>query len=215
MTGTRSSLPHRAAHGALVALLAVVLGASSTADAHRTATAATAGTAATARQHEPGDGAGWRPLTHRQAGASGEALATAPATAAATNLSYNTVTPCRAFDSRTSSGRVGQGQTYIGYSLQLRGGCGIPNSAAVKAVAANIIVVDTVGSGYVRQAAYPIESNGQATVLNFNNTLLASNQSPLPICEPAVATCTWDVDFYVNAGSANIVFDVFGYYSSG
>jgi hypothetical protein len=210
MTGTRPNLPRRAAHGALVALLAVVLGASSTAEAHRTATDATSGTAATARQFEPEDGARWRPLTHRPTEASGEPLATA----AATNLSYNTVNPCRAFDSRTSAGRVGQGETYIGYSLQLRGGCGIPDTAAVKAVAANIIVVDTKGSGYVREAAYPIEVNGQATVLNFNNTLLASNESPLPICEPAVATCTWDVDFYINAGSANIVFDVFGYYSS-
>lgn len=130
---------------------------------------------------------------------------------AATNLTYNTVDPCRVFDSRNFGGPIPPG---AGYRIVIASLCGIPFDGTVKAVMVNAIAVNTTGTGYVRAAAYPIEENFQATILNFNNGLVSSNGIAVPICDSSVQACDFDLDFIVNTGSSHIVFDVMGYFST-
>jgi hypothetical protein len=132
--------------------------------------------------------------------------------AAATNLSYSTVDPCRTFDSRQAGGPFGRGE---GFYLNLLDPCGLPSDGSVKAVMANVISVDAVGTGYVRAAAFdPTGTGPSATVLNFNNRLVSSNAIPLPVCDIATSTCEWDVDLWIpSASTSNIVLDIVGYFS--
>ena len=132
--------------------------------------------------------------------------------AAATNLSYSTVDPCRTFDSRQAGGPFGRGE---GFFLNMLDPCGLPSDGSVKAVMANVISVDARGTGYVRAAAFdPAGPGPSATVLNFNNRLVSSNAIPLPVCDIATSTCEWDVDLWIpSASTSNIVIDIVGYFS--
>ena len=61
--------------------------------------------------------------------------------AAATNLTYTTVEPCRAFDSRQAGIPLGFGG---GYSLSPSLACGLPTDGSVAAIMANVISVNAV-----------------------------------------------------------------------
>ena len=151
--------------------------------------------------------------TTRSAADAGAADATVAAAAMATNLSYTTVEPCRAFDSRQAGGPFGFGD---GFFLAFAGFCGLPDDGSVKAVMANVISVDASGTGYVRATAWdPAITSPGATILNFNNRLVSSNAVPLPMCDVAVMpACDWDVDLWIPAAArSNIVIDVIGYFS--
>lgn len=152
------------------------------------------------------------PLTTRSAADATAAEAPLAAAAVATNLSYSTVEPCRAFDSRTAGGPFGFGD---GFFLRFTGFCGVPADGTVRAVMANVISVNASGTGYVRATAWdPTFASPGATILNFNNRLVSSNAVPLSVCDPTVITCDWDVDLWIPAAAtSNIVIDVIGYFS--
>lgn len=134
------------------------------------------------------------------------------AAAAATNLTYSTVDACRTFDSRLVGGPFGRGE---GYFLNMTTACGLPEDGSVKAVMANVIAVNTSGTGYVRAAPYdPTFTAPAATVLNFNNNLVSSNAVPLTLCDRTVEVCDWDLDLWIPANAtSNIVIDIVGYFS--
>jgi hypothetical protein len=204
---TRSSVSRRAWRGALIALVAVALGTSTTAGASETGRSHTSQQdgAATAEPITPGSG----PSEQATAAAPGDVTALA-----ASNLSYSTVDPCRIFDTRTTGqGTVGAGRPVVGYSLIFQGLCGLPDDGSVKAVMVNVIAVNTQGTGYVRSADHPFDPNSGATVLNFNNGLVTSNAIPLTMCDTASDPCDYDLGFLVNAGSGHVVFDLVGYFS--
>jgi hypothetical protein len=151
-------------------------------------------------------------LTTRSTADASAADTTVAAAALATNLSYSTVEPCRAFDSRQAGGPFGFGD---GFFLAFGGSCGLPGDGSIRAVMANVISVNATGTGYVRATAWdPTFSSPGATILNFNNGLVSSNAVPLPVCDPTVITCDWDVDLWIPAAAtSNIVIDVIGYFS--
>ena len=180
-----------------------------------TALPAGAGTSGAERAAEPDrDGPTAEAQGPRDAGGQAEAAEAAPLAAAAlaTNLTYSTTEPCRTFDSRQAGGPFGHG---AGFSLDLLTPCGLPADGSVKAVMANVIAVDAVGTGYVRAAAWePTATAPGATILNFNNRLVSSNAVPLTICDQAVMTCDWDLDLWIPAQArSNIVIDIVGYFS--
>ncbi len=76
---------------------------------------------------------------------------------------------------------------------------------------ANVISVNTVGTGYVRSSAYdPTMTAPGATVLNFNNKLVSSNAVPLSTC----VGCAFEIDVWVpSPATTHIVVDVVGYFS--
>ena len=150
------------------------------------------------------------PFEDRAGGtSSGAADAAGSAVAAvASGLTYSTVSPCRAFDSRQADGPIGFG---YGYSLDLLTPCDLPLDGSVDAIMANVISVNAVGTGYVRSSAYdPTGTDPGATVLNFNNGLVSSNAVPLNVC----VGCAYDIDIWVPSQSrTHIVLDVVGYFS--
>jgi hypothetical protein len=142
----------------------------------------------------------------------GDSVAADAVAVAATNLTYNTVDACRAFDSRQfSSSPI---PPNFGFDIGITGGCGVPADGTVQAIMVNMISVGARGTGYVRAAPYPFETNSNATVLNFNGGLVSSNGIPLSICDASVEFCEWDFDFFVFGSSTHIVIDVIGYFAT-
>ena len=132
---------------------------------------------------------------------------------AATNMTYTAVEPCRAFDSRLEGPPFGGGAGYVVFLTDV---CGVPFGPA-KAVMANVIAVNTTGTGYVRAFAFDTGTS-EATVLNFNNKLVSSNAIPLPVCDTDVAPCLdGDTVIYIPPATAKaqIVIDVVGFFSTG
>ncbi len=214
--GMRFRVPRRVGRGALVALAVIALGTATTAGASDAGQAGSGGRAGRAAASQQPDGVTATPITpgsgpSRQASEAGAGDVTA---LAATGLTYSTVDPCRIFDTRTTGdGTIGAGRPVIGYALLIRGACGLPSDGSVKAIMVNIIAVNTKGTGYVRATDYPFDPNSGPTVLNFNNGLVTSNGIPLNMCDTSSFTCDADIGFIVNLGSANIVFDLIGYFS--
>jgi hypothetical protein len=168
----------------------------------------------TTAQERAGEGSEFRPAGEvgaQKADAAEGSASSSAAALAASNLTYNTVDPCRTFDSRATGGAFGYG---AGYWLNLLDPCGLPADGSVKAVMANVISVNAVGSGYVRAAAYPAMTNSSATVLNFNNQMISSNAVPLPVCDFSVDVCDWDTEIWIpSASQSNVVIDILGYFS--
>jgi hypothetical protein len=203
-----SGTARRVRRGALAALVVTALGLSLTAGANGVGTTRAEGEqAATAKA---------APITAGSRTSDGAAQA-APgdvAALAATDLTYNTVVPCRLFDTRTDGdGPVGVGKQFLGWDLNIQGACGLPDDNSVKAIMVNIIAVNTTGTGYVRAAEVPLHPDDGPTVLNFNNGLVSSNAIPLTMCDIAADLCEFDFGFLVHGGSSNIVFDLVGYFA--
>jgi hypothetical protein len=134
---------------------------------------------------------------------------------AASNMTYSAVDPCRVFDSRLEGPPFGGG---AGYLLFLTDVCGVP-FGPTKAVMANVIAVNTRGTGYVRAFAWETGTS-EATVLNFNNKLVSSSAIPLPVCDVTVAPqgcADGDTVIYIPPATAKaqIVIDIVGFFSTG
>jgi hypothetical protein len=134
---------------------------------------------------------------------------------AASNMTYTAVDPCRAFDSRLFGPPFGGGDGYLVFLTDV---CGVP-FGATKAVMANVIAVNTTGTGYVRAFAWETGTS-EATVVNFNNKLVSSNAIPLPVCDVDVApeACAdGDTVIYIPPATAKaqIVIDIVGFFSTG
>jgi hypothetical protein len=119
-------------------------------------------------------------------------------------VSFYTVTPCRAFDSRSPAGSSPLG---AGTSAQLAiaGRCGIP--ATAKAVSLNVTVVSPSAGGHLRLYASGTPRPGTSSINYVPGRTRANN---------AVVSLGVDgaVVVYVSqpSGTADVVLDVSGYF---
>ena len=134
------------------------------------------------------------------------------------DLVFTKVTPCRIVDTRgTAQGGIpnGGGRSFYvaGNTAGLFAGqggapCGVPVGAT--AVAANLTVAGTAGYGWLR--AFPYGGTGNASVINYNGTADLANGLILPICDPASATCAYDLTVVADAAGTHVLIDVMGYF---
>jgi hypothetical protein len=142
------------------------------------------------------------------------------------DLVFTPLAPCRIIDTRVpTSGilSVGVPRAFVvaGDSsvFQLQGGqaggCGVPLGAT--AAMLNLVATRSVGPGFLKATPWaagpPAMPN--ASVINYglvSGLAAIANGLALPVCDPAVATCTYDL--YVESGvnDTHFVVDVVGYY---
>lgn len=158
------------------------------------------------------------------AGDEGDPILNALGSSAA-DLVYTPVTPCRLFDTRSSSAGILVGNTQrnfvvagtAGFPAQggLSGGCGVPYGPATS-VMINFAAVTPTGTGNIRAwaVASPQPAAPVAATMNFSPTLVAlANGVAVPICNPAVTSCTLgDLRLQADANSVHVVGDVVGYF---
>ncbi len=141
-----------------------------------------------------------------------------------TGLNYYPLSPCRIIDTRNSSSPNLPINTPVAYKINSAGssgsyssqggnasGCGIPTDA--KAVFFNFVAVNAAGSGFLQ--AWPFGSSiPTASVLNYVNApgLNIANGIVLPVCNPAIAACTNDLNIQANQSSTKLVVDAVGYF---
>lgn len=117
---------------------------------------------------------------------------------------FYTVTPCRLYDSRTSTPL----QSGVARALTASGQCGVPAGAA--AIAANLTVVGATGEGEIR--SYP---NGQAptntSVVSFGAAQARASMAVLPLSEDVLGQL-WIAADVGSGGSVHVVVDVSGYF---
>jgi len=154
--------------------------------------------------------------------ASGGAVSNALGAAAA-DLLFTPVTPCRIIDTRLSAAGMlvsGVDQSFMvrdaaGFAAQ--GGsasdCGIPISATV--VEMNLIAVTPGGPGDLRIVAFP-GALPNASVLNYASVpgLNIANGLALPVCNASAANCTKDITVRADVSSTHLVADVVGYFKA-
>ena len=139
-----------------------------------------------------------------------------------------TVSPCRVVDTRTadpslsafSGDRIAPGATVpfyvIGDLIDGQGGaadCGVPPEAS--GVFVNVTAVRPQGSGssgYLTLYPYG-ESPPRASTINYTaDTTAVANGVLVPLCDPAGATCDYDLNVYnYTALAVHLVIDVTGY----
>ncbi len=138
------------------------------------------------------------------------------------------VSPCRVVDTRnadpalsTFSGeQLAAGGTIpffvTGNSIAGQGGendCGIPYGTA-KGVFINVFAVQPAGA--VGKAAYLVvypygETRPLASTINYEpGTFALANGVMVPICDPALATCDYDLNVY-NTMAVHFIVDITGY----
>ncbi|MCU1496641.1 MAG: Alkaline phosphatase [Acidimicrobiales bacterium] len=128
---------------------------------------------------------------------------------------YVPITPCRAVDTRSSSGPLAAnvqadyqvGGTGSGFAAQggKAGGCGVPNGA--RAVEAAVTAVGPTGGGFFR--AWPTGiTQPNATFLNFSKSRSVTNTGSIALA----ATGTKDLSVKNFGATADYVIDVQGYF---
>jgi hypothetical protein len=143
------------------------------------------------------------------------------------NLVYTPVDPCRVLDTRSSAGGIlapGTAQAFLvagTADLSAQGGsatgCGVPLGAT--AVAVNFGATQSAGPGNVRAYAWSaMPTVPGAATLNFGNLaavglVTVPNGAIVPLCDPAVETCTSDLYLQSFANSTHVVADVTGYFT--
>jgi hypothetical protein len=134
----------------------------------------------------------------------------APEASGTTQGSYVPLTPSRVADTRSGSGEPYAGQTLTAQStldVQVAGMGGVPVTGAAAALL-NVTVTDTSAPSYL--TAYPA---GAAQPLASNLNWTAGATVPNRVVVPLGAT--GQVSFYNDAGTADLVVDVDGYFTSG
>lgn len=128
---------------------------------------------------------------------------TAPAGAAL----YTAITPVRVIDTRPGSNQTGAGDT-LGPSGVLTEplGSGVHLGSDLTALITNVTVTDTTAPSFV--TVYPGPSLPLASDLNWTAGQTVANLTV------ATVSNTGNVSFYNQAGSADLVVDVFGYFGS-
>ncbi len=135
------------------------------------------------------------------------------------DLVYTPVAPCRIIDTRVAGVPLAAGTTrdflvaatdYSGQGASATT-CGIPNGPATAAVI-NFVAVNPAGQGNLRAWPFgqpePLSSiiNYAAVGLNIANGLVVS------LCDPATATCDFDLTVRANLSATHLVADVQGYF---
>ena len=135
------------------------------------------------------------------------------------DLIYTPVAPCRIIDTREpgAGGPIAGGGTRsfwvvgtTGFGSQggHTGGCGIPEDAT--SVMINFVAVGATAVSHMR--AWPYGGTMPlASIINFGPGLNIANGLIQPICNPAEATCLFDLSIYA-ASPVQVVADVTGYF---
>lgn len=122
--------------------------------------------------------------------------------------SFYTLTPCRAFDTRTANGPLG-GPALVAAanrSFNLGGVCGIPSTA--RAIVGNLTIVQPAQAGYLK--AYAGGSPVPPTsVINFSAGQVVSNNTTMALAQNALGTVTIKSG---TGGTVHMILDVSGYY---
>jgi hypothetical protein len=120
-------------------------------------------------------------------------------------LCYFTVTPCRAFDSRSGSPLASGTQV----AVQAGGTCGVPMSA--RAVSVNLTVVGPTGNGFL--SVYPDAAGGPPTTstLNFASGQTRANNVVSGLAAGGQGTFIVVPDVG-GGGTVNVIVDVNGYF---
>jgi hypothetical protein len=141
--------------------------------------------------------------------------------AAAADLVFTPLTPCRVIDTRTAvTGQLVAGidQSFLvrsagGFASQ--GGsatdCGIPATAS--AVEMNFVAVAPAGPGDLRVAAFP-GALPNASVLNYASVpgLNIANGIAQPVCVNGAVACAKDITVHTDVSNTHLVVDVVGYF---
>ncbi len=129
---------------------------------------------------------------------------------------YQTVTPCRAVDTRSApGGKLPVGATrlfqvggtrngFVSQGASSGTGCGVPQRSA--AVAASITAVGPVGNGFAR--AFPAGGSDSGTFLNFTTSRSITNTGVLTLSRGGLR----DLAVKGFGASSDFVVDVLGYY---
>jgi hypothetical protein len=125
--------------------------------------------------------------------------------AAAASTDFYTITPCRAYDSRSGAALVSGSTTTISV---VAAACGIPSNA--RAIAGNLTVVNPGDLGYV--SLYPGNYPQPATsTANFTAGVVRGNSVVMELATDGSGTLGLGVVIN-NGGSAHAVLDVTGYF---
>jgi hypothetical protein len=121
--------------------------------------------------------------------------------------SYYALTPCRAVDTRGSSGTNG-GPIFGADStrnFQIRGVCGVP--AGAKAVSLNLTIVNATQSSFL--TVWPSNlARPFVSMLNFE----AADPSLANGVLVGLSSNTQDLSVYNNSGNVHVIIDVTGYF---
>jgi hypothetical protein len=143
--------------------------------------------------------------------------------AAAADLLYTPVTPCRIIDTRLSAAGMLVSGVDRGFKVRdaagfaAQGGspsdCGIPLAATV--VEMNLVAVAPAGPGDLRVVAFP-GTLPTASVLNYTSVpgLNIANGLAQPVCNASAASCTSDVTVRADVSGTHLVADVVGYFKA-
>ncbi|HWM90128.1 MAG TPA: hypothetical protein VN493_05125 [Thermoanaerobaculia bacterium] len=118
-------------------------------------------------------------------------------------LSFYTVLPCRAFDTRLTSAL----QSGVAGSFHFGGVCGIPMSA--KAVTVNVTVLGPTGAGHVILFPGGLSVPTTSTI-NFAAGQVRANNAILPLGGAIGTVGAWAS--VVNGGQVHVTLDVSGYF---
>jgi subtilase family serine protease len=125
------------------------------------------------------------------------------AKAAVAGSKYTPVSPARLLDTRNNGSTLGGGSTL---GLQVAGQGGVPASGAT-AVVLNVTATNTTGNSFL--TVFP---DGQPRPISSN--LNYTPGTTVPNLVTVQLPANGKIDFYNNSGSADVVADVFGYYSA-
>jgi hypothetical protein len=134
----------------------------------------------------------------------------APESGGATTGAYVPLTPARITDTRTGSGYPNAGSTLTAggtLNVQVSGAGGVPAAANISGAILNITVTDTTAASYL--TAFPTGTTmPTASNLNWTAGETVANRVLAPV------SSTGQVTLYNYVGSADVIVDVDGYYSS-
>lgn len=148
--------------------------------------------------------------------------------AAAAELVYTPVAPCRVFDTRFGGGPIAGGtqRNFIvagssGFAAQggNPAGCGVPFGPATS-VMINFAVVNMAGPGNLRAwaVASPQPPAPTAAVMNFGVVAglpVLANGIAVPICNSSAGSCSsGDLRLQVDVSATDVIGDVVGYFRS-
>jgi hypothetical protein len=135
-------------------------------------------------------------------------------------MAYSTVNPCRLLDTRLAGGPIAANTIRnfkVKGTLSSQGGnssgCGVPSDATGAMI--NFVSVNPTGAGNLLAWAYPISTAPTASTLNFGVVAGLSglaNGIAVPICDPGVDSCTYDLRIKASVSATDVVADVVGYF---
>lgn len=139
------------------------------------------------------------------------------------DLIFTPVAPCRIIDTRLAGGILAAetsrsffvaGTTGFPTQGGKAGGCGVPEGAT--AAVLNIVAVTPAGPGNLVTFAYdePTPATPLASVINYGAVTglnAIANGTVVPICDPLVGVCTFDLIVHARVNSVHLVVDVTGY----